>query len=201
MSTSELKYEYYSLRFTSAAGPSSKSGNDDNIQRCAAILGSDVILPEGVIATSQESGPEAGPCAAGPHSCRPGREQLYMVDGGGGMGMFSQTCIPQGGVILVEHPVAILPADMSKVDYSFDSGSGPMEALFALDDDKARKGVPAVASKDTSNINTLAEVFHTNALDIELKAGSTTTSSQYKALFRKTSRCNHRQVHHFRFQT
>lgn len=198
MGSAALEYGYHSLEFT---GSGHCTGESSGIQRCPAILGSDVILPEAV--TNQQPDTKAGPSVT--HSRRailPAREHYVLgaVDDRGDMGMFANTFIPQGGVIVVERPALIVPADVklesliSDLD-GFEPREQPYDALFARVDDQVKQGVFAL--KDclaTGDASTPAGIFHTNALDIELETASQmgNTEQKYRALFMKTSRCNHR---------
>ncbi|KAE9401213.1 hypothetical protein BT96DRAFT_992270 [Gymnopus androsaceus JB14] len=98
-----------------------------------AVLGSDVVLPPAV---SQQTELDSA-VARAPSPAEKQREP-YIVRAveGGGMGMFAQTFIPQGGVILVERPAVILPADAKArcspclVFDGLEPRHRPFEALF-----------------------------------------------------------------------
>ncbi|KAJ4481274.1 hypothetical protein J3R30DRAFT_3287892 [Lentinula aciculospora] len=114
--------------------------------------------------------------------------------------MLARSHISQGRVILVEHPVVILPAGV-KLDASiivldeFESQDEPCGAQFLRLNSQVKKKV--LTLKDcsaTTNASTLAGIFATNALDIKLQVdggGLRSQEQKYKALFLKTSRCNH----------
>ncbi|KAJ3780087.1 hypothetical protein GGU10DRAFT_369982 [Lentinula aff. detonsa] len=117
--------------------------------------------------------------------------------------MVARTFIPQGGVILVEHPVIVVPADM-EVDASvvgLDEAGSQSElygALFSRLDSQMRKEVLALKDCSASpNAFTTRGIFNTNALDVRLevdnrrKFQAKVQEQKYKALFLKTSRCNH----------
>ncbi|KAJ3732078.1 hypothetical protein DFJ43DRAFT_997782 [Lentinula guzmanii] len=121
----------------------------------------------------------------------------------GELGMVARTFIPQGGVILVEHPVIVVPADM-EVDASvvgLDEAGSQSElygALFSRLDSQMRKEVLALKDCSASpNAFTTRGIFNTNALDVRLevdkrrKFQAKVQEQKYKALFLKTSRCNH----------
>ncbi|KAJ3876026.1 hypothetical protein F5051DRAFT_376863 [Lentinula edodes] len=113
------------------------------------------------------------------------------------MGMLARTYIPQGGVVLVEHPVLVLPTNMA-LDasvFGLEESGSYHKALISHLDDQVKREIYSLKNCSTSvNGSTPMGIFATNALNIELEVNDNGLRSQdkkYQALFLKTSRCNH----------
>ncbi|KAH7870182.1 uncharacterized protein C8R40DRAFT_1073447 [Lentinula edodes] len=193
-----LQYQCHLLSF--AESTPRAYGN----QQCAAIFGSTVTLSRTI---GQQSEWDNGLNVAHTH-CEVGHDS-YLVDNAhnlnGDMGMLAQTYISQGGVVLVEHPVLVLPTNMALDASVFgleESGSYHKALISHLDDQVKRE---IYSSKDCStsvNGSTPMGILTTNGLNIELEVNDNGLQSQdkkYQALFLKTSRCNHRPNAIWRF--
>ncbi|KAJ3797852.1 hypothetical protein GGU11DRAFT_43970 [Lentinula aff. detonsa] len=194
------QYEYYSLSFTESSNAAESSTRKNRTQRCAAILESDVTLCK-FIGEQSDRDDEHGVTPTGREEGH--TRYSYAIDTArnldGELGMVAQTFIPQGGVILVERPVIVVPTDM-EVDASVvgldeaESQSDLYGALFSRLDSQVRKEVLALKDCSASpNALTTRGIFHTNALDVRLEVNNRQKFQErkYKALFLKTSRCNH----------
>ncbi|KAJ3884221.1 hypothetical protein GG344DRAFT_60721 [Lentinula edodes] len=112
------------------------------------------------------------------------------------MGMLARTYIPQGGVVLVEHPVLVLPTNMA-LDasvFGLEESGSYHKALISHLDDQVKREIYSLKNCSTSvNGSTPMGIFATNALNIELEVNDNGLRSQdkkYQALFLKISRCN-----------
>ncbi|KIK65258.1 hypothetical protein GYMLUDRAFT_39618 [Collybiopsis luxurians FD-317 M1] len=191
------------LDYTNPSDSTGNTGEYTNL-RSAAVIGSDVILPESVVRyfeleaspTSNVAHPQSSPDEGrGPYVIRPVDTNLYGHKGG--MGLFARAYIPQGGVILVERPAVIIPTQI-KPDSTVTGFDGAEfrddvhQAMFSHIDPEVQEEIFALKDSLAGLLtsSTPEGIFRTNALDIELPTEGTGTH-KYKGLFPKTSRCNH----------
>ncbi|KAF9077538.1 hypothetical protein BDP27DRAFT_1208202 [Rhodocollybia butyracea] len=180
-------YRYHSLQFSPAPE-----------HRCAAVLHSDVILPETIHQSSELGAGPSGPRRS-PSPVHKAREAYVINERLDDKGMFARVWIPQGGVILAEHPALILPRDVkleslaAGLEITGPQHSNPYDALFSRVD---HKEIFALKDCLTKGVGASKGIFHTNALNIELEARGRDMPElqKYQALFLVTSRCNHRQL-------
>ena len=135
-----------------------------------------------------------------------------------GLGMFAQTSLRTGEVILTEVPTLVIPSDAP----SFLQHSGTAlnastvkvdvyEKMFEMLSDGVRKELMDLAwggayGDHRSDVNVYETIMHINPLAVSLPhpsasgctsiGGSNVTSSIHRGIFLKTSRCNHRSVHY-----
>ncbi|KAF5364847.1 hypothetical protein D9757_011274 [Collybiopsis confluens] len=196
----DFQYRCCSLEYATSGGNSREHPNS----RCAAVVGSDIVFPGTVVQHFElEASPTRGSSRHAPspdEGC-----ELYAIQpvhslvgsDTGGVGVFARGHIPQGKVILVEPPVVILPAGIKLDSTVADFDGAELQAdvyqtVFGQINHQMRKDI--LTLKDcwatSPTFRTLEGVFRTNSLEIEL-ASQSAGARKHRALFPKTSRCNH----------
>ncbi|KAJ3919584.1 hypothetical protein F5877DRAFT_4635, partial [Lentinula edodes] len=101
----------------------------------------------------------------------------------GDMGMLARTYISQGGVVLVEHPVLVLPTNMA-LDasvFGLEESGSYHKALISHLDDQVKREIYSLKDCSTSvNGSTPMGILTTNALNIELEVNNNGLRSQDK---------------------